>query len=715
MFGHATKVAQAVARTSAILIAALIFQAATLAAANEPLNLYVSPDGSDLFTGTQARNNLLKQDGPFQTIAHARDWIRGLRRAQGGKLHRPINVYLRGGTYFLSQPFTLAPEDSGTAECPITYAAYRGETPILSAGRPVRGWGKTTVNGRQVWAAKIPELRTQPERFHEFWVDGHRRTLARLPKAGFFRVESVPDGNDKTPQEQGQKRIRFHQGDLKELKEVGEADVVLMSLWAESHLPVASVEANENLLNFTVPSVFGIAPDDRYFVEGSLDLLQEPGEWCFEHRTGTLYYIPQKGDALVTGSVVIPWHQQVLILNGDPPRGRFVEHVTFRGITFANSEWCLPVHLNPVDDPRHAAGFSQAAVGVPGAVWAQGARNCLFEGCTVAHAGNYGIELGAGCQNDKISYCTMTDLGAGGIKLGEPRIRRAEAEQAGSNEVSDCTIADCGKLFPSAVGLWVGQSGGNRIVHNDIHGLWYSGLSIGWTWGYGDSLTRDNLVEWNHVHHIGMPADGVEPILSDMGAIYTLGVSPGTVIRNNLFHDIAGLRYGGWGIYFDEGTSKVLAENNLVYRTTHGGFHQHYGADNILRNNIFAFGRDAQIQRTRVEDHLSFTFERNIVYWNSGKLLAGNWGRIQALFDQNTYWREGGEPINFAGKTWDQWRAAGMDAHSQVADPGFVDPEHNRFQLKAGHDEGPSGFKPFDLSAAGPRPRPPTSAMMSGG
>jgi hypothetical protein len=596
----------------------------------------------------------------------------------------------------------LTADDSGTAECPITYAAYRNEKPVLSAGRPVRGWGKTMLNGREVWAAKIPQLRSEQETFHEFWVDGHRRTLARLPKSGFFRVEAVPDLNDQTAHEQGQKRFRFREGDVPDLRDLSEADVVVMSLWAESHLPIASIEKDGRLVNFTIPTLFKITPDDRYFVEGALDLLQEPCEWCFEHKTGTLYYIPVKGDALITGEVIIPWHQQVVRIQGDPQQGRFVEHVTFRGITLANSEWYLPAHLNPVDDPRRAAGFSQAAVGVPGAIWAEGARDCRFDSCTVAHAGNYGIELGRGCQNNKITYCTLTDLGAGGIKLGETRIRVTDAEQAKSNEVSDCTISDCGKVYPSAVGIWVGQSGDNHIAHNDVHGLWYSGLSIGWTWGYGDSLARNNLIEWNHVHHIGTPADGVEPILSDMGAIYTLGVCPGTVIRNNHFHDIAGLRYGGWGIYFDEGTSKALAENNLVYRTTHGGFHQHYGADNIVRNNIFAFGRDAQIQRSRIEDHLSFNFEKNVVYWDSGKLLAGNWAKTQASFDQNTYWHVGGQKFDFAGMTWQQWQAAGMDAHSQIADPGFVDPEHNHFELKAGAEKSLLGFTPFSVAAAGP-------------
>jgi len=208
-------------------------------------------------------------------------------------------------------------------------------------------------------------------------------------------------------------------------------------------------------------------------------------------------------------------------------------------------------------------------------------------------------------------------------------------------------------------------------------------------------------VEFNEINNIGVRSNGDGPILSDMGGIYTLGAHPSTIIRFNIFHDIAGFRYGGWSIYFDEGSTEVIAENNVVYRTTHGGFHQHYGRENVVRNNIFAFGRDTQIQRTRLESHLSFTFERNIVYWRYGDLFTGDDSNFS--FDYNLYWREGDGEILFGKFSFNEWHERGMDIHSIIVDPLFVDPDIIKLTLNDNSPAFSLGFRPFDLSKIGPR------------
>jgi hypothetical protein len=243
----------------------------------------------------------------------------------------------------------------------------------------------------------------------------------------------------------------------------------------------------------------------------------------------------------------------------------------------------------------------------------------------------------------------------------------------------------------------VGQSDNNTLAHNHIHHTYYTGLSVGWTWGYTPTGAHHNIIEYNLVHDIG------QGILSDMGGIYTLGTQPGTVIRNNVFHHIDSFSYGGWGIYPDEGSTEILIENNVTYRTKSAGFHQHYGKENLIRNNIFAFAKEYQVMRTRAEEHLSLTFERNIVIFDSGDLLGSNWSGENYKLDHNLYWDTRGGEIKFKDWTWDEWQAKGQDQHSLIVDPLFVDAEQYDFRLKENSPAFGLGFEAIDVSRVGPR------------
>ncbi|MGD1000594.1 MAG: right-handed parallel beta-helix repeat-containing protein [Candidatus Brocadiia bacterium] len=577
---------------------------------------------------------------------------------------KPVTIELRGGTYFLDKPIALGPQDAG-----LTLAAYRDEKPVLSGGRRITGWRPGTD---QVWTASVTGD------FRELWVNGRRAVRARYPSQGYLAVAEVLDATPAEKWMEGQTRFRFKEGDLKAWPSMTEAEVVVMNRWVESRLPVVRVDENEKIVTFGKRSVFALDKGDLYYVENVREALA-PGMWFLDRSSGSISYRPLPGEDLQTAEVIAPALPQVLRLEG-------AERVTLRGLTFAHTEWTLP---------KDSSGFPQAAVGVPGAVWGERARECAFEQCAFTHLGDYALELGRGCRNNRVAGCEMSDLGAGGVKIGETAIREDPADQTSANTVTDCRIHDGGKLFHSAVGVWIGQSADNVITHNLIHDFYYTAISIGWTWGYGPASATGNRVEWNHVHHVGALSDGDGPILSDMGGIYTLGNQHGAAIRNNLFHDIAGVRYGGWGIYFDEGTTDILAENNIVYRTTHGGFHQHYGKNNVVRNNIFAFGRDWQLQRTRAEPHLSFTFERNIVYWDKGNLLGGNWEGDQYAVSSNLLWRTDGKPLELP--------AGFQSGHSLIADPLFVAPANGDFSLRPESPAFGLGFKPIDVSQVGPR------------
>ena len=113
-----------------------------------PGTYFVALNGNDAWSGTLPEPNAARTDGPFLTLDRARDAVRAADRNLGRA------VVLRGGTYYLTAPLRLGPEDSGTAQHPVVYQAYPGETVRLSGGRPITGWQD---KGNGVWAGPVPE------------------------------------------------------------------------------------------------------------------------------------------------------------------------------------------------------------------------------------------------------------------------------------------------------------------------------------------------------------------------------------------------------------------------------------------------------------------------------------------------------------------------------------------------------------------------------
>jgi len=119
------------------------------------------------------------------------------------------------------------------------------------------------------------------------------------------------------------------------------------------------------------------------------------------------------------------------------------------------------------------------------------------------------------------------------------------------------------------------------------------------------------------------------------------------------------------------------------------------------------------------EEHLSYTFERNIVYYRSGKLLSGSWGDDRFAMEGNLYWDErwgsgvrarsrAGEP-DFGGAALRRWQRRGHDRQSVLRDPLFVDAGAGDFGLRSGSPALRLGFRQIDLSSVGPRVRPDPS------
>jgi GH141 insertion domain/Right handed beta helix region len=665
----------------------------------EPLDIFVATNGNNQWSGRLAAPNATHTDGPLASLVGARDV---LRRARSKAEETPgaATAHVRGGTYRMEAPLLLEPQDSGTAEAPVTFTAYQDERPVLSGGEVVSGF-------RQVgprWEAVIPDVKTGRWYFRQLFVNGQRRQRARSPNKGYHRIAAlVPGPPRRNAKPVAPDRFIFEPGDLRPWERLADVNVILMHSWETSIHPLKSVDVTSNLVTFAAPlkEWWGLGyweTNQRYYVENALELLDQPGEWYLNRDTGVLTYWPLRGEQIGETEVVAPRLTEFVRFSGNADKGEFVRHVTLRGLTFHHAGWVL--------DPKGNSS-TQAAVEVPAAITADGALDCAVEGCEVAHVGTCAIWFRRGCKNGRIQRNRLFDLGAGGLRVGEARMAKSDAAETSRTLVDNNHIFNGGRVYAGCVGIWLAQSSGNRISHNDLHDLYYTGISVGWNWGLEPNRTSNNVIEFNHVHDLG---DGV---LSDMGLIYCLGVSPGSVIRNNVFHDIWPYSNPafGWGIYLDAHCGNYLVESNLVYNTQSGGLmFNNGGHEHVIRNNIFALSATHALWP--YSEQRPSTFRCNIVYLTQGALFIpyGERSLDERLaakeplgdWDENVYWHTGGaDRLRFYHRSFAEWQALGLDKHSLVADPQFVNAAHHDFRLRPGSPALKLGFKPFDIRQAG--------------
>jgi hypothetical protein len=684
------------------------------------VTFHVAKGGDDRWSGRLATPDANHADGPFATIDRARLAVRDLK--ESGTLPHPVRVEIHEGIFHLEQPLRFTPDDSGSPppqdswhrqlgpERTVVYAAAAGTKPVVSGGRRITGWAKGEVAGHEAWMVELPEARDGRWVFTQLWVNGRRATRPRLPRAeaggtgrnACYRiVEPLGDvqheGDVTKIMFVGQDEFRFAGDDLGEFHNLADVEFVALHFWIASRIPFAAIDTSAKTAKLLWKPRMRLTDDFTkngapYYLDNVREALDTPGQFYLDRASGVLTYLPRPGESIDTAEVIAPVLPRIVMAEGQVDRP--VEWLRFEGLTFSHSEWV------PGDEARKAT--PQAACHVPGAVVFAHARHCSLQRSAVTHVGSYGVELLGSCSDIGIVGCAITDLGAGGVKVWHGT---GPADSCRRITVSDNEIADGGHRDHQGVGVLVGRCSGVRVLHNHVHDFDYSGISVGWTWGYAEGNAYGNVIERNHVHGIG------RGMLSDMGGIYMLGVSPGTRVRHNVFHDIAARGYGGWGIYTDEGSSDILIESNVVYRTTSQAFNQHYGRDNIVRNNILAFGKNGLVARGRLEPHDSFTFRGNIVLLDKDdEVFAGNWEEPRATIDGNLYFhvvRGLAEPLDFAGNEFAAWQSRGFDQHSLVADPLMKDPLHGNFHMPSGSPAiDKLGFMPWNYENVGPRTMP---------
>lgn len=603
-------------------------------------------------------------------------------------LKRPAVVKIPAGTYRLSRTLKIGPEMSG-----LTFRAD-GEVTV-SGGREVIGWKR---HEGDIWVADVPWV-SHKHNFRMLTVNGEPRPIAKSPDTPFkFHLAWGGGG-----------RLLVHEPGVFDTKwkDVENGEVTLYHFWTDTHLRIKKIEEGTNRVHFVSPARKGFGTGIRnneegpnnawYIIENLYALMDKPGEWYLDEIHAKLYYYAKPGEDMTKAKVVAPYVETLVSIEGVPARdGRWVEDVAFEGIRFADANYTLP--LSEVNN-------MQASAVVTAAVVMRGAKRCVFRGCAFRNVTGYAVDFRDGARDCAVEKCDMRHLGAGGVRLCGSGDEFEPFKAVRRNRVTDSSIVEYGRRYLSAVGVLVQHASETLVKDNVIHDGFYTGVSVGWVWGYRHSVAWNNVIEGNEISKIG------QGVLSDMGGIYTLGFSSGTILRANRINDVDARCYGGWGIYNDEGSTGILVENNVVWNTKFGGYDIHYARECVVRNNIFALGRLEQLSFTIPEAHTTCYFYNNILYWKTGKLFEGNWGDHPYLYyyhprrpmesradsfriDRNVYFNPTGSLAETffghdvmnndrKGVSFAEWQARGHDLKSVWADPGFAAPEKGDFTLKS--------------------------------
>lgn len=650
---------------------------------------YVSKEGKNDYWGISPVQNDNSFNGPIPpNFNYFKDLI--AEDINSGK-NFEYEFIFRGGTYYFNSPVVVMPHNSAK----VTFKPYENEEVVFSGGRMISGFKEEVINGIKMFTTDILDVKTGEYEFKELYVNKRFAEKPIFPQNGYLRIVSTPGNPLEGDWAKGMSVFEAKKEDLDKIENLEGAEVIVTHYWIEERMPVVRVDRENNYIYCDRKSGFQLRDDvnnefAKYKIENVFEALKNPGEWYLDKKTGKLYYIPLEGETVDNILVEAPLAKSLFEFWGESDKT--VSDISFENIVFENtqsySSGKMPkriAHMFYDTEVKYAAAC-QAAVNIHGAIILNGCKGITFEKCTFRNIGNYAIQIGDSCRNNIVNDCKFYNCGAGAVRIDGGDAFEDEKLSTGFNHITNNKIYDCTKIFYSAIGIFVKNGFSNYIAHNEIYNLKYSGISCGWVWGYTKSRACSNVIEYNHIHHLG---DGN---MSDMGGIYMLGPQGGSEIRGNVIHDIKRANYGGWGIYLDEGSSNIVVEKNLVYNTDSEAMVIHFGKENIVRYNIFSYGKESTVRVVRTMRVNTATFYQNIFIHNGIPISGGDTSRFEnnmVIFDCNYYCSANGkEPMVICGDmnkipdkqhSWQEWNEMGYDLNSHFVSDIFED---NSFKLK---------------------------------
>lgn len=572
---------------------------------------YVSPNGNDAAEGTKA--------APFKTIEKAQKAVRAIN----GSMTDDITVYLREGTYALSNTVQFTEADGGKNGKYVRYKAFPGEQPLITGGMPITGWTMHDEKNN-IWKAEGVD-----GRFRQLYVNNKKAIRACYPN--MVQADGNADLMDHdfkrlTKVDSTGRAFDVSTDDVKMIKDADNVEIHLMIAWSENILRLEKIENNggtsklipkdperTKLFHRAFPmlgTAFMSNPPKQqvYYLENSYDFIDAPGEWFLDEKEHVLYYKAREGESMGTANVVAPRINTLFNVLGKDTKNK-VGYMAFEGLYFAHSNYLRPSEEGFLD--LQAANFNVDVQPDPSRgnweklnsnkylLWrpdaafrVENAHHFLVQGCVFSQIAATGLDFVSGTNDDMIQGNAFFDIGAAGIMIGKfyqdstteihIAYNPSDKEEISTRDtIKNNHLTRTTNEHQGAVAIGAGYPRFIEISHNEVSYTYYSGISVGFGWTKETTAMTNNKINWNNIHHISR-------LLCDSGPIYTLSnQGTGSEIQYNYMHDYGTSKWADYWvlpIYQDEGSSGFTVKEN-VYKNSPDGYGSNQAGTNTVNQS----------------------------------------------------------------------------------------------------------------------------------
>ncbi|MDB5191162.1 MAG: peptide-binding protein [Segetibacter sp.] len=639
-------------------------------------NLFVAPNGNDKNVGTIQK--------PFATIAAAQQAVR--------KIKGRVNVFIRGGKYYLKRAVVFTTKDSRGENASVVYGPYKQEKVVISGAQPVAlSWTRYRDN---IYQAKVSGNLL----FDQLFINGRLQQMARYPN--YDSTARVFNGT-------AANALSVERTSGWKNPQGGFVHALHKSEWGGFHYEIKGKDAKGELV------LEGGWQNNRQstmhknyrFVEGVFEELDTLKEWYFDRNEQTLYYYSGKETNLSTALVETPQLKHLFEFRGTEKSP--VTNISIRGLQLTQT-------VRTFMETKEPLLRSDWTIYRGGVIVMDGTKNCTIKDCHIYNAGGNGIFFSNYNYGDTISGCHLENLGASAVcfvgdanAVRSPSFEYKEFVPLASldktkgpktnNFPSHCVvynnlIQNIGQVEKQVAGVHISMSKNITVSHNTIYNLPRSGININdGTWGghiveYNDVFntvleTGDHgaFNSWGRDRYWHPVRDTMDKIVAaHRNELVLLDALETNIIRYNRFRCDH-----GWDIDLDDGSSNYHIYNNVLLN---GGLKLREGfyrtdENNIIINNTF----HPHVWFKNSED----MFSNNVVSTAYLPIRITQWGK---LVDKNIF-------LDSAALAKEQ--KAGHDQHSVYEPVAFMNAAKGDYRLPQNSSAFTTGFKNFSTDSFG--------------